>query len=52
MKRKKKQNTAPENLTLYGSSTFCGPILTDPFGSYTGRGVRPEETPVQDADDL
>ncbi len=25
---------------------------TDPFGSYTGRGADPYETPVQDADDL
>ena len=27
-------------------------IITDPFGSYTGRGVDPYEKPVQDADDL
>lgn len=27
-------------------------IITDPNGSYTGRGVHPEEKPVQDADDL
>lgn len=27
-------------------------IITDPFGSYTGRTVDPTETPVQDADDL
>ncbi len=27
-------------------------ILTDPFGSYTGRGETPYEKPVQDADDL
>ncbi len=25
---------------------------TDPFGSYTGKPVKPTETPVQDADDL
>lgn len=27
-------------------------IVTDPFGSYTGRPADPKETPIQDADDL
>lgn len=27
-------------------------IITDPFGSYTGRGENPYDKPVQDADDL
>lgn len=27
-------------------------IITDPFGSYTGRPKAPDERPVQDADDL
>ena len=27
-------------------------IITDPFGSYTGRVSNPDEKPVQDADDL
>ncbi len=27
-------------------------IITDPFGSYTGRPADPNEKPVQDADDL
>lgn len=27
-------------------------IVTDPFGSYTGRSENPNEKPVQDADDL
>ena len=27
-------------------------IITDPFGSYTGRPLDPEEKPIQDADDL
>ena len=27
-------------------------IQTDPFGSYTGRPLNPEEKPIQDADDL
>ena len=32
------------------SNTF--PIITDPFGSYTGLVHEPDEKPVQDADDL
>ncbi len=28
------------------------PIITDPFGSYTGLVKDPWEKPVQDADDL
>ena len=27
-------------------------IVTDPFGSYTGRPVDKNEHPIQDADDL
>lgn len=27
-------------------------IVTDPFGSYTGRATDPTDKPVQDADDL
>ena len=27
-------------------------IVTDPFGSYTGRPKDPEDKPIQDADDL
>ena len=27
-------------------------IVTDPFGSYTGKSLEPEERPIQDADDL
>jgi hypothetical protein len=27
-------------------------IITDPYGSYTGRPLDPEEKPLQDADDL
>lgn len=29
-----------------------GPIVSDPFGAYTGRPKDPKERPVQDADDL
>lgn len=28
------------------------PIVTDPFGSYTGRPKDGEQKPIQDADDL
>lgn len=28
------------------------PIITDPFGSYTGLVKDPDDKPVQDADDL
>lgn len=28
------------------------PVYTDPFGSYTGVVLDPEDDPVQDADDL
>jgi len=27
-------------------------IVTDPFGSYTGRPADPQDKPIQDADDL
>ena len=27
-------------------------IITDPFGSYTGKPLENDEKPVQDADDL
>jgi hypothetical protein len=27
-------------------------IVSDPFGSYTGRSEDPHEIPIQDADDL
>lgn len=27
-------------------------VITDPYGSYTGRPVDPQDRPVQDADDL
>ena len=32
--------------------TDPAPIVSDPNGSYTGRGKDPCEKPVQDADDL
>ena len=37
----------------YGTENQIRPLsLTDPFGSYIGRGDDPLEKPVQDADDL
>lgn len=35
-----------------GAAPTPAPIVTDPNGSYTGRGEDPYEKPVQDADDL
>lgn len=44
------------NLSLWGNGIGAAPvpapIVTDPNGSYTGRGEDPYEKPVQDADDL
>ncbi len=37
-----------KSISRQGSSE----IITDPFGSYTGRTLDPDEKPVQDADDL
>ncbi len=43
-----------ENITIIPPlpqvNTF--PIVTDPFGSYTGLVLEPDEKPIQDADDL
>ena len=51
MKRKVKQKMIFPG--AYGTENQIHPlILTDPFGSYTGRGADPMEKPVQDADDL
>ena len=41
--------TTPDNGIGIGG---CYAIITDPFGSYTGRPGDPDEAPVQDADDL
>ncbi len=43
MKKKTDERAAPNP---------ARPIITDPQGSYTGRPLQTEETPVQDADDL
>ena len=52
MKREKKQGNI---LNVPMSKDKFDPlsmILTDPFGSYTGRPLNLLDTPVQDADDL
>ena len=48
MKEKREQKTVIPPLPQI--NTF--PIITDPFGSYTGLVLEPGEKPVQDADDL
>ena len=51
MKKKAKQKFVFGG--AYGTENQIRPlILTDPFGSYTGRAEDPYEKPVQDADDL
>ncbi|MBQ7416253.1 MAG: hypothetical protein IJW14_04365 [Oscillospiraceae bacterium] len=48
MKEKEESKTVIPPLPQ--TNTF--PIITDPFGSYTGLVLSTEEEPVQDADDL
>ena len=48
MKEKKEQKTVIPPLP----QTNAFPIMTDPFGSYTGLVPNLDEKPVQDADDL
>lgn len=52
MKKHSMPKPEPSESLLVGAETFCGPIVTDPFGSYTGYALDPEEIPVQDVDDL
>lgn len=52
MKKHPMPKPEPSESLLVGAETFCGPIVTDPFGSYTGHALDPEEIPVQDVDDL
>lgn len=52
MKEKKLIPAAPIFPPLVAPSMPVGNIVVDPLGSYTGVPVEPEETPVQDADDL
>ena len=51
MKKKVKQKYTFPN--AFGTENQIRPlILTDPFGSYTGRAEELYEKPVQDVDDL
>ena len=52
MKREKKESNIPYVSMTRDKSDPLGMILTDPFGSYTGRPLNILDTPVQDADDL
>ena len=45
--RMKKRRKKPDPLAVIDTPSF-----TDPQGSWTGVPLDPEETPVQDADDL
>ena len=51
-----KENRGRENpvrpLGKDGLTACPGPIITDPFGSYTGLVKDDDDKPVQDADDL
>ena len=52
MKERKMKKPVIMPLDVEGVTTFPGPIITDPFGSYTGLVADPDDKPVQDADDL
>lgn len=53
MKDKKQNDIIPADFKPLGMTINpFGPVVTDPQGSYTGRPAEPDETPVQDADDL
>ena len=52
MKKRETEKTVIMPLDLEGATTFPGPIIADPFGSYTGLVSDPDDKPVQDADDL
>lgn len=49
-----KEKVKAQTITLWNNviAAAPAPIVTDPNGSYTGRGDDPYEKPVQDADDL
>lgn len=57
MEKKKFKNKRPSKV-VHTQSAIVNSIIneppsdTDPFGSYTGKPMDPNETPVQDADDL
>lgn len=51
-KKNEKKDLEPQPLPGSFRNGVPVPFPTDPFGSYTGRGIDPLEKPVQDADDL
>lgn len=52
MKEKRSRKSMILPLGSEGLTSFPGPIVTDPFGSYTGLVKDGDDKPVQDADDL
>ena len=52
MEKKKEEQKMPMLPLLDMPLRPLGPVVTDPFGSYTGRPADITEIPVQDADDL
>ena len=52
MKQGNQKNHIPYLPLTNDKSDPLGMILSDTFGSYTGRPIDPMEQPVQDADDL
>ena len=52
MKKKRKEFDVAFPDWINAESQSVPVIHADPFGSYTGRGGKPYEVPVQDADDL
>ena len=52
MKQEKKESHLPNVPMSKDKFDPHSMILTDPFGSYTGRPTNVLDTPVQDADDL
>ncbi len=49
MAKKRKKDAEP---LAAMQSDAASAIITDPFGSYTGITVTPDDIPIQDADDL
>ena len=47
-----KEKKGPKTVIPPLPQTNTFPVITDPFGSYTGLVLDPGEKPVQDADDL
>ncbi len=50
MGKKQKKDTAAPLAAMQSEANSA--IISDPFGSYTGITVTPDDIPIQDADDL